>query len=236
MKRSHPGLFGIMVLVCGMIVSPISINAQTYQQTVSTDAGTLRVGVSTDPASPKSGEQSKLKIDFLNPQTNQIQEHIDYTVLVTNNGNSVFGPIPLTHTSLGTATIPIEFRDGENKVVIDIQGILFRPIPSEKAAFSIIIGDKPAVTQPKEEPKVIEKPKSEVPPIKDKNAVGSATLDKKDDSKETKKLGKPKYDDIKKSTDSKDKKKDVKQDSKKDTKKKSDKKQIKKPVKSTKSD
>lgn len=234
MKNIHLGLFGIMVLVFGVIISPISTSAQTYQQTISTDAGTLKAGISTDPASPKSGEQSKLKIDFLNPQTNKIQEHIDYTVLVTNNGKSVFGPIPLTHTSLGTATIPIEFKDGENKVVIDIQGILFRPIPSEKATFSITIGDKPAAVQPKEESKVAEKPKSEVPAVKDKDAVG-ASLEKKEDSKETKKLGKPKYEDIKKSSDSKDKKKDVKKDSKKDTKKKSDKKTVKKPVKPTKS-
>jgi hypothetical protein len=226
MKNSQLGLFGIFVLVFGVMVSPISISAQTYQQTTSTDAGTLKIGISIDPASPKSGEQSKLKIDFLNPETNQIQEHIDYTVLVTNDGNSVFGPIPLTHTSLGSATIPVQFKDGENKIVIDIQGILFRPIPSEKATLSVTIGDKPAATLPKEEPKVADKPKSEVPPS-----------DKKDDSKETKKLGKPKYDDIKKSNDSKDKKKDVKKEPKKDTKKKSDeKKPVKKPVKPTKSD
>lgn len=220
-----------MMLVCGVMVSPISISAQTYQQTISTDAGTLKVGISTDPASPKSGEQSKLKINFLNPQTNQIQEHIDYTVLVTNDGNSVFGPIPLTHTSLGTATIPIEFKNGENKVLIDIQGILFRPIPSEKAAFSITIGDKQTATQSKEESKVSEKPKSEVPPSKDKDAVVGAIMEKKDDSKDTKKIGKPKYEDSKKSKDSKDKKKITKKDSKEVTKNKT----VKKSAKSTKS-
>lgn len=89
-NNTHLGLFGIMVLVCGVILSPVSISAQTYQQTIATNAGTLKVGISTEPASPKPDGQSKLKIDFLNPQTNQIQEHIDYTVLVTNNGNSVF--------------------------------------------------------------------------------------------------------------------------------------------------
>ncbi len=221
MKNSYLGLFGIMVLVFGVMISPISTSAQTYQRIISTDAGTLKMGISTDPTSPKSGEQSKLKIDFLNPQTNQIQEHIDYTVLVTNNGNSVFGPILLTHTSLGSATIPIQFKDGENKIVIDIQGILFRPIPSEKATLSITIGDKPDVTLPKEELKTTNKPKSEVP-----------ASNKKDDSKEAKKLGKPKYDDIKKSKDPKDKmdKKmtDKKKTDKKDTKKKSDKKKTEK--------
>lgn len=227
MKNFHLGLFGIIVLVFGVMVSPISISAQTYQQTISTDVGTLKVGISTDPASPKPGEQSKLKIDFLNPQTNQIQEHIDYTVLVTNSGNSVFGPIPLTHTSLGTAIIPIQFKDGENMVVIDVQGILFRPIPSEKATLSITIGDKP-----KEEPKVTKtteqkqtgKPKPTVSSIDEKKPKDSKTSGIVKDKKDLKK-------------DSKDKKKDTKENSKKDTKKKPDKKKVvKKPVKSTKSD
>jgi hypothetical protein len=199
-NNTHLGLFGIMVLVCGVILSPVSISAQTHQQTIATNAGTLKVGISTEPASPKPDGQSKLKIDFLNPQTNQIQEHIDYTVLVTNNGNSVFGPIPLTHTSLGTATIPVQFKDGENKVVIDIQGILFRPIPSEKATFSIIIGDRPVSTQPKEEPKVA-KPTSS-PIVDEKKSKDSKPTSVAKDKKDPKK-------------DIKDKKKDVKKDSKK---------------------
>ncbi|MGQ0606022.1 MAG: hypothetical protein ACT4OD_03580 [Candidatus Nitrosotenuis sp.] len=204
MKNVHLGLFVAMILALGAIVSPLSTSAQTYQQIISTNAGTLKVGISTNPASPKSGEQSKLKIDFLNPQTNAIQEHIDYTVLVTKDGIPVFGPIPLTHTSLGTATIPVQFKDGEHQVVIDVQGILFRPIPSEKATFSITIGEKQsAPTQPKEEQTVAEKSKPTFPDI---------VKDKAKDSK----------------SDKKDVKKDPKKDKKKDVKKKTTKKQVKK--------
>lgn len=232
MKNSYLGLFGIMVLVFGVMVSPISTSAQTYQRIISTDAGTLKMGISTDPTSPKSGEQSKLKIDFLNPQTNQIQEHIDYTILVTNNGNSVFGPIPLTHTSLGSATIPIQFKDGENKIVIDIQGILFRPIPSEKATLSITIGDKITTDHPKEESKETKRTEQKQT---GKSKPTMSSIDKKK-SKDSKTLGVVKdKKDLK--NDSKDKKKDTKENSKKDAKKKPDKKKtVKKPVKSTKSD
>ncbi|MEM2159986.1 MAG: hypothetical protein QXN55_03420 [Candidatus Nitrosotenuis sp.] len=222
--KASLGVIGILVLVFGIFTSPLLASAQTYQQVVSTDAGTLKVGISTEPASPKAGESSKLKIDFLNPQTNSIQEHIDYTVTVTNGGSAVFGPIPLTHTSIGTATIPIEFKDGENKVTIDIQGILFRPIPSEKATFSITLGQSTA--QPKEEPKVAKPteqkqtetaPKPKLPPVssdekKSKNSkVGGV-------AKEGKQLGKPKYEDIKKKS-TEDKKKDTKKVTKKTVKK-----------------
>lgn len=204
------GLFGMLILAAGIIVSPLSSSAETYQQVVASSAGTIKVGINTEPAPPKKGEHSKLKINFLNPQTSSIQEHIDYTITVTNAGSAVFGPIPLTHTSLGTATIPVEFKNGENQVVIEIQGILFRPIPTEKALFSITLGEKqssPASVEPKTtvtDKKQTEKAKPTLPPQDDK---------------------------AKKSKDST--KKDTKSDKKKTDTKKTVKKVVKKPVKKT---
>ena len=111
-------------------------------QQLSTDKGTLLVNISTEPEKPIPDEQTKLKIDFLNPQTNLIQEHIDYTVTITNNDQTVFGPIPLTHTSIGSVTIPVELENGENKISIGIEGILFKPIPAETVGFTIM-AEKP---------------------------------------------------------------------------------------------
>ena len=106
-------------------------------QQLPTDKGTLLINVATDPEQPTSTGETKLKIEFINPQTKEIQEHIDYAVTVTNDGNPVFGPIPTTHTSIGTATIPVEFANGENKVSIDVEGIFFKPIPTENVVFTI---------------------------------------------------------------------------------------------------
>lgn len=191
MKR-FLGMLGMMILAVGIIASPLSANAETYQQVVASSAGTIKVGINTEPASPKEGEQSKLKINFLNPQTGSIQEHIDYTITVTSAGSAIFGPIPLTHTSLGTATIPVEFKNGENQVVIEIQGILFRPIPTEKASFSITLGEKqsaPVVVEPKTtltDKKQAEKAKPTLPSQDDK-AKKSKDSTKKDTKKDTKK-------------------------------------------------
>ena len=107
-----------------------------------TDKGTLLVSISTEPAKPVLGDLTKLKIDFINPKTNHIQEHIDYKVTVTKDGAPVFGPIPLTHTSEGAVTIPVEFKEnGEHKIIVDIEGILFQPIPSETVIFTEVIDD-----------------------------------------------------------------------------------------------
>ncbi len=107
-----------------------------------TDKETLLVSISTEPAKPVLGDLTKLKIDFINPKTNHIQEHIDYKVTVTKDGVPVFGPIPLTHTSEGAVTIPVEFKEnGEHKIIVNIEGILFQPIPSETVTFTEVIND-----------------------------------------------------------------------------------------------
>lgn len=114
--------------------------AQGSQQ-LPTEKGTLLVNISTEPIEPKPRQLAKLNIDFINPQTNAIQEHIDYRVTVTKEEAAVFGPIPLTHTSTGTVTIPVEFKEsGEHKITIDVEGILFQPIPPESVTFTTMIG------------------------------------------------------------------------------------------------
>lgn len=123
--------------------------AQSSQQ-LPTDKGTLLVDISTDPSPPSIDGTTKLKLNFINPTTKKTQEHVDYTVLVTKGENSVFGPIPLTHTSQGTATIPVEFREnGEYKITIGVEGILFKPIPREIVVFTSLIGK--AAAQPVEQ-------------------------------------------------------------------------------------
>ena len=173
MKRF--GTFTWIIFVMAMFLTPNISSAQTYKQVISTEGGTLKLGVSTEPTSPKSTDTTKLKIDFLNPKTNSIQEHVDYTVSVTNNGVAVFGPIPLTHTAIGSVTIPIQFKDGNNKVIIDFQGILFQPIPSEKASFSINLGN--TQTSPQKLTKTENNPV--VKPNNDSNISKKTGVDKK---------------------------------------------------------
>ncbi|CDI04924.1 CFI-box-CTERM domain-containing protein [Candidatus Nitrosotenuis uzonensis] len=136
----------ILLLLAVLPAFVIPVLAQEFQQ-LPTDKGTLLVKISTDPVEPKINDLTKMKIDFINPNTNVIQEHIDYKVTVTKDDSPVFGPIPLTHTSIGTVTIPVEFREnGEHKIKIEVEGILFQPIPSETVTFTKIIGD--AAAQP----------------------------------------------------------------------------------------
>jgi hypothetical protein len=135
--------FLIALLLIPLLITPAF--AQTNSQTLPTEKGTLDVKLSYDEIIP--GQQTKLNIEFINPQTKKVQEHIDYKITVSKDGESVFGPIPLTHTSVGSVKIPVEFVDeGAYLVELEIEGILFQPIPLEKVSFDVAVGE--SVIQP----------------------------------------------------------------------------------------
>ncbi len=119
--------------------------AQENSQVLPTEKGTLLVDLSTIPENPQPGETVKLKINFLNPTTSKIQEHIDYSVKVSKDEIDHFGPTPLIHTSEGSVTIPVDFKEkGEYSTTITVEGILFQPIPREQVNFLISVGEASA--------------------------------------------------------------------------------------------
>ncbi len=101
----------------------------------------LNVNYSTSPEHITVGDTAKLKIDFINPDTQKIQVHIDFKLTVFNDDEIIFGPTPLTHTAIGSINIPIEFHtEGIHTVLVEIEGILFNPISTEKISFVLIVG------------------------------------------------------------------------------------------------
>ena len=136
------------ILLVLLLVPFLMIPAFAESQTLPTENGTLDVKLTYKEIEPNI--QTKISIDFINPQTQKIQEHIDYTVAVSKDGETVFGPIPLTHTSVGSVKIPIEFNLGEGIYSMDfeIEGILFQPIPKEMVSFDITVGEAYAQPEP----------------------------------------------------------------------------------------
>lgn len=114
-------------------------------QVLPTDKGTINVGISTIPDKPAPGGITKFKIEFINPKTENIQEHIDYKFTVQRDGKNIFGPTNLIHTSEGSVIIPVETPDpGTYFALIEVEGILFQPIPAESVSFVIPIGNADA--------------------------------------------------------------------------------------------
>jgi len=127
----------LLLLLIPFLIIPVFAE----EQTMATEKGTLEVKLTYEEIIPNT--QTKINIDFINPQTQKIQEHVDWSVSVLKDDKTIFGPIPLTHTSVGSVKIPIEFDQGEGVYTMDfkIEGILFQPIPPETVSFDISVGD-----------------------------------------------------------------------------------------------
>ena len=134
-----------------LLVPLLMVPAFAETQTLPTSDGTLDVKLTYNEIEP-SDDPTRINVDFINPQTQKVQEHIDYTVVVSKDGQNAFGPIPLTHTSPGTVGLPIPFNLGEGVYSMDfeVEGILFQPIPTETVSFEITVGEASAqpVTPP----------------------------------------------------------------------------------------
>jgi len=138
-----------MRLLAVLMLAPL-MALPAFAETAPTSDGTLDVEFTTTPDSFEAGEEIRMNIDFQNPATRQTQIHIDYFVTVLQDGSEVFGPTKRIHTSEGTVSIPIQFqRDGEYEVKVDVDGILFNPIPMETVSFSLAVGQEmPQQTDP----------------------------------------------------------------------------------------
>lgn len=134
-------LLGLLLLP--LLLSPaFAETPEDYEQVLPSENGTLDIGLSLVPDA-KEDSISKLHIGWIKPGFNKIQEHIDYRITVSKDGENIFGPIPLTHTSIGTVKIPVEFLEsGEHQVKVEMEGILFQPIPLETTYFTINVGDE----------------------------------------------------------------------------------------------
>ena len=142
--------FLFALLLIPLLITPAF--GQTNSQTLPTEKGTLDVKLSYDEIVP--GELTTLRTDFLNPQTQKIQEHIDWRFSVFKGGETIWGPTQLSHTSEGSLkNLKFEFQEeGMYTLVFDVEGILFQPIPLEKVSFDIVVGE--ANAQPDTPPPV----------------------------------------------------------------------------------
>lgn len=120
----------IFALIAAAAAVAPTASAETFRGT--TSGGTLDVAITP-------GDEG-FKMEFVNPASGATQIHIDYKVSVIVEGEYVFGPIPLTHTSPGMVTIPAVLEIGTNQINVEVSGILFMPIEEETLTIEIIIG------------------------------------------------------------------------------------------------
>ena len=125
--------------VCLLVLLPLLAHAES--QTVSTDGGILDVRVTYDAIMP--GEPAPILIEFVNPNTGRVQEHIDYALMLTDGDQILFGTA-LTHSSTGSiGGLSVTFPEaGEYALDVAVEGILFNPIERQSASLSIPVAQQ----------------------------------------------------------------------------------------------
>jgi hypothetical protein len=140
-------LFSVSIILLTGTLIPASFAAE-YAQVVTTDSGTLDVGIYTVPDTPNLGESTKINIHFLKLNTETKEQHIDYWTAVSKDGNYISGPSAVKHTNPGTATVSLVFpEDGSYKIDVGIEGVLFQAIPVETASFTVVVGQPSTTTE-----------------------------------------------------------------------------------------
>lgn len=140
----------IIMLIIFSVYDGGSIIAYTMNDSTvlrsSTNAGSLEVLLA--PLSNVSREEMHFKVGFLQPNSNELQRHVDFNFIIMMDGKEVFRAsnqtgqpnIPL-HSIPGTMDIPLFTYDfqksGEYTIKIPVFGILFNPIIPEVAEFRI---------------------------------------------------------------------------------------------------
>jgi len=126
----------------------VSLSAYTTSNSTvlrnTTNASSLEVLLV--PLSNVSREEMHFKVGFLQPNSTELQRHVDFNFIIVKDGKEVFSAsnqtgqphIPL-HSIPGTMDIPLFTYDfqktGEYTIKIPIFGILFNPIIPEEAEF-----------------------------------------------------------------------------------------------------
>ena len=127
-----------------LLIPLFTIPAFAESQILSTDKGTLDVKLSYEEI--KAGELTRLPIEFINPMLQKTQVHVDYRIMITESGETIFQTPSLIHTSEGIINgFKFEFpQDGTYNMKIGVEGILFTPIAEETVSFDIVVGEASA--------------------------------------------------------------------------------------------
>jgi len=130
----------IIAVVITMNVSDVSDEETTTQIRIKapTDKGSLDVELALSPFPLQLERETDLHIRFLQKDKDLMQQHIDYKMFIEKDGR-IF-ETPLIHSNPGIAIAKYTFPSTGNFLVgIDVEGILFQPIPPETAKFAVLV-------------------------------------------------------------------------------------------------
>lgn len=134
-----------MLAVMAAALVPAAFLQPAFAQGMSQPSSGGSLDVLVEPQWGQNGA-AQIKVSFLQPNSETVQEHIDYDVKIEDgSGNELFsaaGDInqAALHTASGVITIPYTFEgNGNYNIIVEMTGIQFIPIAPETAEFSVTV-------------------------------------------------------------------------------------------------
>ncbi len=132
--------FGMRVLLAllGMAILLIPSVMAQEENVMKLEAESVDVELTINPFPIEPDVPTNLDIRFIEKGSDKTQIHVDYILYIKDqDGNEIFRT-PLTHTNEGEITVPFIFSSkGSHTIGVEVQGILFQPIPTETVEFSV---------------------------------------------------------------------------------------------------
>lgn len=131
-RESQHFILGLVIVLATVVVIQLSF---TPLPLVTEEPEIPPISVEMEIASfSKTKFDNELTIQFVNPDTNNIQEEVDYTIIAFNGG--LITDTTLTHSSSGEVVIPYYVvPDASFDVIVTVEGILFKPIPVQTFSY-----------------------------------------------------------------------------------------------------
>jgi len=151
------GLYAVLLILAGV---PLAF-AQDGTSKIPTDKGTLDVALTIKPFPPELMKPVMISFEFVEPNTDNPKNHIDYRVTIVQGGQAIHTTYK-QHAHSGADSFSYAFMvEGQYDITVSLEGIDFNPIPKEVAIFPIMIGEEEQIT--KEEPIPTEKEPTQIP-------------------------------------------------------------------------
>ncbi|MEM3159385.1 MAG: hypothetical protein QXJ74_01240 [Nitrososphaera sp.] len=134
---------GYMLALLAAALVPAAFLQPAFAQGMNQPSSGGSLDIEVDPQWGQDA-QAQIKVSFLQPGSQTVQEHIDYDVKIADSsGNEVFSAAgqvnqPTLHTAEGVVTIPYKFEgNGDYTITVEMTGIQFIPITPETAEFPV---------------------------------------------------------------------------------------------------
>ena len=132
------GLYAVLLILAGV---PLAF-AQDGTSKMPTDKGTLDVALTIKPFPPELMKPVKISFVFVEPNTDNPKNHIDYRVTIVKGGQAIHTTYE-QHAHSGADSFSYAFMvEGQYDITVSLEGIDFNPIPKEVVTFPIMIGDE----------------------------------------------------------------------------------------------